>query len=150
MTLHENYDHLDELFRADRFAALIGVELDTWSGGAPTATASVVSDSCNFAGGAHGGYIFSAADIVASVASNSWGRKCVAASIDIEYIRGATDGEILRFMAIELGKGRSLATYRVEAHRDEVLIASASAVTFRTPEWHLGSDAWSHEWRSTN
>ncbi|MFT7649191.1 MAG: hypothetical protein ACI8Y4_003949 [Candidatus Poriferisodalaceae bacterium] len=38
LTLHENSDHLDELFRADRFAASIGVELDTWSGGVATAT----------------------------------------------------------------------------------------------------------------
>ena len=146
----ENVDRLRELFSGDQFAATIGVEITEWAGGTATALARPGPDSCNFAGSVHGGYIFTAADVAASVAANSWGRQCVAVSIDIEYLRGAQAGDELRLTASEVGRGRNLGTYRIEAHRDEKIIAIASAVTFRTDQWHFGADAWSDDWRATH
>lgn len=150
MTDHENFDLLDELFAGDPFATELGVELTGWSGGTANATATPGPAHCNFTGSVHGGFLFSAADIVVSVASNSWGRQSVAVSIDIEYLSAARTGEPLHVTGVEVGRGRNLATYRIDVHRDDKLVAVATAVTFRTADWHFGEDAWTDAWRSAH
>lgn len=150
MTDHENVELLNRLFSEDRFAASLGIELTAWSGGTATAIATPGPEHCNFAGSVHGGYLFSAADVVASVASNSWGRVSVAVSIDIEYLSAAGTGRPLVFTANEAGCGRNLATYRVDVHHRDKLVAIATAVTFRTADWHGGPDAWTDHWRSAH
>lgn len=150
MAEHENEDRLSELFTGDRFATSNGVRLLEWTGGTATAVATPGPESSNFVGSVHGGFLFTAADVAASVAANSWGRICVAVSIDIEYLSGSAAGDELRFTATEAARGRNLATYRVEGHRGERLLTIASVVTFRTAEWHFGADAWSEEWRGRN
>ena len=148
MIEHENVELLSKLFTEDRFAASLGVELTEWSGGTATAIATPGPEQTNFTGSVHGGFIFSGADVVTSIASNSWGRKSVAVSIDIEYLSPARAGEQLTFTAAEAGRGRNLATYRIEIRRQDKLLAIATAVTFRTADWHLGADAWSETWRA--
>ncbi len=150
MADHENADRLTELFAGDRFAASAGIRLLDWSGGTATAVATPGPESSNFVGSVHGGFLFTAADVAASVAANSWGRICVAVSIDIEYLRGAVAGDELRFTATEAARGRNLATYQVDGRRGDELLTIASVVTFRTAAWHFGADAWTAGWRDRN
>lgn len=150
MSEHENIGPLDELFRADGFAGTLGVEVTDWSGGIASAAATPGPEHLNFAGSVHGGFLFSGADVAVSVASNSWGRKSVAVSIDIEYLSAARPGEQLVFTAEEAGRGRNLATYRIEIRRGDKLVSIATAVTFRTADWHFGTEAWSERWRATH
>lgn len=150
MIEHENTELLDDLFRRDGFAETLGVEVTAWSGGTATASAAPASRHLNFTGSVHGGFLFSGADVAVSVASNSWGRKSVAISIDIQYLSAARPGDQLTFTAEEAGRGRNLATYRVEIRREDKLVAIATAVTFRTADWHFGADAWSEDWRAAH
>ncbi len=150
MTDHENVELLSDLFANDSLAETLGVQLTEWSSGSATATAVPGPEHANFNGSIHGGFLFSGADIVVSVASNSWGRVAVAVSIDIEYLKPVRVGDQLTFRADEAGRSRSLGTYRVDVRRADALVAIATATTFRTADWHFGADAWSPEWRSAN
>lgn len=146
--VHDNVERLDSLFRQDTFARSIGVEILDWSGGTATVLAIPSAGQCNFAGSVHGGFLFSAADVALSIASNSWGRICVAASIDIHYLSAVNVGDQLEVVATEINRGRRLASYRLEIHRETKLLSTATGLTYRSSDWHLGAEAWSETWRS--
>ncbi len=147
-TNHENYDRLNNLFRGDAFAKLVGVEIVDWSGGAAEVRATAGPEHHNFAGGVHGGFLFSGLDVALSVASNSWGRMAVATSVDIHYLAASSAGDELTFTATEVSRGRNMATYVLEARGQRKLYANATGTTFRTNNWHFGTDAWTEDWRT--
>jgi hypothetical protein len=71
-----------------------------------------------------------------------------ALSIDMQYVGAARPGDELDFVAIEQTCGRSIGNYRLEVLRGERILATATGLTFRTDDWHLGADAWSEGWRA--
>lgn len=148
MNGHPNRDTLAEVFATDRLARAMSVDLGDWGGGWAQVAATAGADDLNFVGAVHGGFIYAAADVALSVASNSWGRICVAVSIDMHYLAPASLGSRLEARAHEQSRGRNIATYALEIRSDHALLATATGVTFRTRDWHLGSDAWTSEWRA--
>ncbi|MCP5026032.1 MAG: phenylacetic acid degradation protein PaaD [Actinomycetia bacterium] len=145
---HENRAELDALFRADTLARTLNLELVDWSGGEARVTGTPTEEHCNFLGGVHGGFLYSAADVAMSVASNSWGRAAVAVSIDMQYAAGARPGDVLEFAATEQTRSRRIGNYRLVVVRGERTIATATGLTYRTDDWLLGAEAWSDHWRS--
>ncbi len=147
---HENVDRLNELFRGDPFIEFLGAEVVGWDGGSATIRVAAGTKHHNFAGGVHGGFLFSGLDIALSIASNSWGRMAVAVSVDVHYLAAAPAGEVLDFIATEVSRGRNMATYALEVRRQDKLYATATGTTFRTDNWHFDSVAWTDRWRSNH
>lgn len=146
----ENRAALDEIFRGDRYAFQLGVELQNWSGGWARVSYTVPEDHANFMGGLHGGAVFSLADAAFGVAVNSWGRVAVAISMEAHFVAAAQWGEALVAESVEQSRTRRTTSHLIKVSGDDArLVASVHAMAFRTDRWHLGAEAWSPQWRET-
>ena len=124
-----------------------------WSGGWARLRWTAGDDHCNFVGGVHGGALFSLADAALAVASNSWGRMCVALTVEAQFLAPAPKGTPLIAEAQERSRSRRTAGYQIDvvAEADPgVLLASFQAMAFRTDRWHLGAEEWSAEWKAAH
>jgi len=149
----DNRARLDALFRRDSLARLLGVELVEWTGGRARLRWVAGDDHRNFVGGVHGGALFSLADAALAVASNSWGRICVALSVEAQFLAPAPKGTPLVAEARERSRSQRTAGYLIEVTTEADptgLLASFQAMAFRTDRWHLGPGAWDDEWRATH
>ncbi|MCC5949205.1 MAG: hotdog fold thioesterase [Nitriliruptoraceae bacterium] len=169
--LAANRDALDALFRGDGYGAHLGADLEEWGGGWARVSLLVEEHHRNFAGWLHGGVTFSLADVAFAVASNSWGRLCVALSVDVQFLatvdpgttlvatcrerhRSARTGAYLmevRARAADGGQPTDAATGQADAPADgAALVGSLHALVHRSGRWHLGEDAWSRAWRAAH
>jgi acyl-CoA thioesterase len=139
---------LDALFRSDPLARSIGAELATWAPGSAEVRAVPGDAALNFLGTVHGGVLFSLADIAFAVANNSWGRMCVALSVDVQFLRPGRPGRQLRATAVEQSRSRRIASYALRVEEGDELVASFHALGYRTERWHFGQDAWPETWRA--
>jgi len=139
---------LDAMFRSDVFAGRLGAELEDWGGGWARVGLTLTGEQRNFAGWLHGAVTFGLGDVAFAVASNSWGRLCVALSVDVQFLASASPGQRLIAECRERHRSRRTGAYLIEVHADEVLVGSLHALVHRTSRWHLGADAWSDDWRS--
>lgn len=96
----------------DRFARHLGVEVLEYSPGKARARMEIKSHHLNSAGSLHGGAIFSLADAVFSVASNSHGTLAVAINVSISYFRAVSSGTLFA-EAEEVSINPKLATYLI-------------------------------------
>lgn len=152
MTTDRDHDvpnrvELDALFRSDPLAATLGATLADWGPGWAECGLDAAPDHANFAGSVHGGVLFSLADLAFAVACNSYGRQCVALSIDAQFLAAARVGDTLVATASEQSRGRATGSYELKVRRGERLVASLHALCYRTDGWHLGEDAWPTQWR---
>lgn len=145
---HPNRDRLDELFRDDPYAAGLGIELADWGGGWSRVTYTATADHHNFGGIAHGGSMFSVGDVAFSVASNSWGRRAVALTVDTHFLAAPRPGAPLAAEARERSRTRRTASYQIEVTSDGRPYASLHAMVYRLDTWFFGEEAWPHEWRA--
>jgi acyl-CoA thioesterase len=85
---------------------------------------------------AHGGAIFTVADLAFAAACNSHGIDAVAVSISISYLKAATAGQRLTAEAREISVSRKLGTYLMTVYNDQGdTVASMQGVAFRkTPK----------------
>lgn len=143
---HPNYDRLDALFRADRYAAGMGVDLEDWGGGWSRVRYVPTADHHNFGEIVHGGAVFSVGDVAFSIASNSWGRRAVALTIDTHYLSAPTLDSAITAAATERSRTRRTASYQIELRDDRGPVASLHAMVYRLPKWFFGEDAWPDEW----
>lgn len=153
-----NRGAMDELFRADGYAGHLGATLEDWGGGWARVSTTVTEQHLNFAGWLHGGVTFSLGDMAFAVASNSWGRLCVALSVDVQFLASAPPGTTLLATARERHRTPRTGAYLIEVHARSVtaeptqdpLIGSLHALVHRTNRWHLGEDRWSPTWREAH
>lgn len=148
---HPNYDRLDELFRADRYASGLGAELIDWGGGWARVAWTPDAGHRNFGELVHGGAVFSLGDVAFSVASNSWGRRAVALSIDTHFLAAPELGVSIVADARERARSRRTASYQIElATSDGAPVASLHAMVYRLSGWFFGEDAWPDDWRAAH
>ena len=147
-----NRARLEALFRGDPYLERLGVELVEWAGGRAVSRLAAEEDHLNFVGSVHGGALFSLADAALGVACNSWGRVCMALTVEIQFLSAPQAGETLVATAVERSRTRRTAAYAVDviSETDGALRASFQAMVFRTGRWHLGADAWPEEWQETH
>lgn len=152
MTDHPNRERLDALLRADPYMGELGMELVSWDGGTATVQWTPGDEHVNFAGTVHGGALFSLADAAFAVSSNSWGRVCVALTVEIQYLAAPRVGVELEAVSRERARGARTAAYLVEIRPADgtELVASFHAMVYRTSAWHLGEDAWPEDWRASH
>lgn len=82
-------------------------------------------------GTAHGGFIYSIADIALEAASNSHGIQAVAISTSIQYFKPLKNGAEVKAIATEVNLGKNTATYQVQVISEEQLIATFTGTVFR-------------------
>jgi acyl-CoA thioesterase len=153
-----NRDALDRMFRTDGYAGRLGATLQDWGGGWARVGLEVADTHLNFAGWLHGGVTFSLGDMAFAVASNSWGRLCVALSVDVQFLASASPGTGLTATCRERHRTTRTGAYLIEVHApsptddpaDAPLIGSLHALVHRTNRWHLGEDRWSEAWRAAH
>lgn len=176
--LTDNRAGLDAMFRADAFANHLGVVLEDWGGGWSRVSLEVTESHRNFAGWLHGGVTFGLGDVAFAVASNSWGRLCVALSVDVQFLASVDVGTTLVATARERHRTARTGAYLMEVHARPAegpastgtepgrsvpggpladdhdgssrLVGSLHALVHRSSRWHLGEDAWSRAWRAAH
>ena len=99
-------------FKNDRFADHIGIELLEVSEGRAKAKMEIQEHHLNGVNIAHGGAIFSLADLAFAVASNSHRTIALGINASISYLKAATGGTLIA-EAKEVSLNPKLATYEV-------------------------------------
>lgn len=127
-------DALRRYFDKDRFAALCGVEIVEAGPGTALVRMKLEDRHLNGLDMAHGGALFTLADMAFAVASNSHGVPAVAVSATITYARAARSG-VVYARAREVSRSRRLATYAVEVRNesDEILCIFQGTVYIKSP-----------------
>lgn len=147
---HPNYDRLDALFRGDVYADRLGATLDDWGGGWSRVRWTPTTGHHNFGDIVHGGAVFSAGDVAFSVASNSWGRRAVALSVDTHFLAAPDAGVELIAVGRERSRTRRTGSYQIEVSADERPVASLHCMVYRMDAWFFGEDEWPEGWRRTH
>lgn len=101
----------------DRFAKHLGVEMLEHGPGTARARMELRDVHLNSAGTVHGGAIFSLADAVFSVASNSHGTLAMAINVSISFFKAVKSG-VLFAEGREVSLNPKLATYLIDV-KDE-------------------------------
>jgi acyl-CoA thioesterase len=102
-----------KFFKNDRFAGHVGIELLEVSKGRAKAKMEIKEHHLNGVDIAHGGAIFSLADLAFAVASNSHRTVALSINVSISYLKASVAGETLIAEANEVSLNPKLATYEV-------------------------------------
>jgi len=103
---------IKEFFKNDTFAEYVGIELLEVSKGRAKAKLEIKNEHLNGVNIVHGGAIYTLADLVFAVASNSHGNVAVAINGSIAYLKAVTEGTLFA-EAEEVSVNPKLATYKV-------------------------------------
>ncbi len=127
-------DDLKKFVDRDHFAKHLGIEMLEYSRGKAKARMEIKSHHLNSAGMLHGGAIFSLADAVFSVASNSHGTLAVAINVSISFFKAMKSG-VLIAEGREVSFNPKLATYLIDV-KDETgnAIALFQGTVYRKKE----------------
>ncbi len=106
-------DDLKKFVNRDNFANHLGIEVLEYSAGRAKARMEIKNHHLNSAGMLHGGAIFSLADAVFSVASNSHGTLAVAINVSISFFKAMKSG-VLIAEGREVSYNPRLATYLID------------------------------------
>ncbi len=120
-----------EFFRKDKFAERVGIELLEVSEGSARAKMEIKDHHLNAVNIVHGAAIFTLADLVFAMASNSHGNVAVAVNVNISFLKAASQGTLFA-EATEVSRNSKLASYtiRVTNERDD-LIAIFQGMVYR-------------------
>lgn len=100
--------------RNDQLGKLLGVQLVEVGEGRACTELKVGREHLNAAGVAHGGAIFTLADIALAAASNSQGNVALLTNGNIQVFHATKEGDTLCAKAKEISASRRLAHYRVK------------------------------------
>jgi len=107
------------MLEADAYATGLGVELISVADDEIVVGMAVGAQHLNFLEVGHGGMVFSLADCVFSLASNSAGERAVAIDTHLALTAPTRLGDDLRATVRETSRGRSLGTYQVTVTRGD-------------------------------
>ncbi len=113
----------DRMYANDRASKALGIEIDIPAPGQAVATMTVRDDMVNGFDVLHGGLTFALADTAFAFACNAYDVQAFAASAQIEFLRPAMLGDVLKAIATEDHRGRRSGYYSVEVRnqRDELI-----------------------------
>jgi acyl-CoA thioesterase len=111
------------MLREDRATAMLGISLVSVEAGAACVEMKIREDMINGHATCHGGILFALADTAFGMACNSRNLCTVAAAGQIDFLRPAVQGDVLRATAVERSAGRRLGLYDVNVinQRDETV-----------------------------
>lgn len=96
------------------FAGKLGLKVVALEPGYSKVEMKVTPEMANIFGAAHGGAIFSLIDEAFETASNSHGVVAVALSVNIQYLRPASPGDLLTAEAKEVSRSKRISTYQID------------------------------------
>lgn len=125
---------MQDFFDKDRFANHVGIELLEAAEGRAKACLTIAPHHLNAMGIVHGAAIFSLADLVFAVASNSHGTMAVALNVSISFFK-AVSGGTLTAEAKEVSRNPKIAAYtiRINDERDDE-VAIFQGMVYRKKE----------------
>lgn len=115
---------MEKFIARDHFARHLGIEMLEVSEGIARARMTIKEHHLNSAGSVHGGALFSFADAVFSVASNSYGTLAVAINVSISYFTAVNSGTLYA-ASEEVSVNPKLATYLIriqDEHRKTIAL----------------------------
>ena len=120
--------------KKDKFADYVGIDLLEVSPGGAKAKMEIRKHHLNGVNTVHGAAIFTLADLVFAVASNSHGTIAMGINVSISYLKAIKEG-VLYAEALEVSKNPKLATYQVQV-TDAVgdLVAIFQGMVYRKKE----------------
>ncbi len=122
------------LFAADRYAALTGVEIIEAGKGYCKAKLEIEDKHLNAANVVQGGAIFTLADLAFAVASNSHGQLALAINVNISFLQGKSTGTLYA-TATEVDTPRRLGAYDVLVTDERnAIIARFNGIVYRKNE----------------
>ena len=101
------------MLREDRATRMLGMVLISVQAGGGCVEMIVREDMLNGYKTCHGGILFSLADTAFGIACNSRNQRAVAAGAQIDFLRPALQGDVLRAIAVERSTSRRLGLYDV-------------------------------------
>jgi acyl-CoA thioesterase len=110
-------DIIGKFIDADNFAKHLGIRILAHGPGRANAEMVIADRHKNSAGTVHGGAIFSLADAVFSVASNSHGTLAMAINVSISFFKAVRSGTLVA-EGREVSLNPKLATYLIDV-KDE-------------------------------
>ena len=121
-------------FDRDRLARLLGIEVIEVAPGRARARLTLRPELHNGVGIAHGGTIFTLADVAFAAAANSHGRVAVGIGASISFLTAVSEGT-LTAEAVEVSCGHKLATCTIQV-KDEAgtIIAIMQGTVYRKKE----------------
>ena len=118
----------------DKFAEYVGIELLEVSEGKAKAKMEIKEHHLNGVKTVHGAAIFSLADLVFAVASNSHGTVAMGINVSISYLKAVKTGTLFA-EAKEVSINPKLATYDVKVIDDgNNLVATFQGMVYRKKE----------------
>lgn len=130
--------YLERFMAGDAYARHCGIELVSAGDGRAAARAVVGAQHLNGAGAAHGGFLFSVADLAFAAACNSRGTVTVGIDVHIAYISAVRQGETIIAEAEEVSAKNHLGRYRILVYAGEErrLAAEFNGLAYRTKQPH--------------
>jgi acyl-CoA thioesterase len=125
---------------ADRYATELGARVVAAEPGRAVVELVVAERHLNDRGIAHGGALFSLADVALAVASNPQGQVALVPTATVHFLRPARLGARLEAEARVEHRGRTLGLYSVRISDDDTLVARLIGQSFAVPGW-TASDA---------
>jgi len=127
-------ESLRRLLEEDAFARHLKIELIAMKEGYARARMPIEAIHRNSFDMVHGGAIYSLADYVFQVASNSHGALCVAIQASISYLQ-SPNAALLEAEATEVSRTKRLANYSIRVTEEgDRLIALFHGIVYRMPD----------------
>lgn len=127
-------EDIKKFFKNDKFAEYVGIEIVEVSRGRAKAKMEITKEHLNGVNIAHGGAIFTLADLAFAVASNSHGTVAVAINASITFLKAVTGGTLFA-EAEEVSLNPKLAAYKVSVTDDSGdIVAIFQGTVYRKKE----------------
>jgi len=112
----------DKVNTEDTFSQRIGVKLFELQPGFARTTLPITDETINIYKMAHGGAIFSVADLACEAAGNSFGEPAVALQQNIHYLAAGTSGDFLEAIAKVIHRSNRIGLIEFEVRNQEGLL----------------------------
>jgi len=130
--MDDGIDLIEMIKEKDTFARKLGIEILEAGGGRSHVAMELGADTANGVGNAHGGVIFSLADVAFATACNSEGTLSVAIEASIQYMAPCPSEGRLEARGAKIRETRRLGFYRMEVTTPAGdLIAVMQAVAYK-------------------
>jgi acyl-CoA thioesterase len=127
-----NLDQIAQAVGQDPFARSLGIEVIAFDEGYSKVAVTVNRQMLNSHDTAHGGLVFTLADVAFALACNSHGRLAVALNVSINYVAPVSSGTRLIAEATEESLGHRIGLYRLVVRtEDGTLVATCQATAYR-------------------
>jgi len=113
------------------YAASLGIRIDAVENGRAVCLVKITEKMLNFLGVAHGGLIFSLADVAFSAASNCDHFPSYALDVSGSFLRAPQVGDLVTAEARRVHSTKRTGVYRIEVTTGGKLIATFNGTVFR-------------------